>query len=91
MIQRGRVPQHALIQPPLLRVGRDLLGQIEPHRQVMQIDLGVNRPVPAAENIQPVKDRNDGGIEIERDPFAEQIERDDLHIVQVAQCASLAE
>jgi hypothetical protein len=54
----------------------------------MQIDLGVNGPIPAAENIQPVKDRNDGGIEIERDPFAEQIERDHLHIVWIAQCAS---
>jgi hypothetical protein len=58
---------------------------------MMQIDLGVNGPIPAAENIQPVKDRNDGGIEIERNPFAEQIVRDDLHIVRVAQCASPAE
>ena len=52
------------------------------------IDIGVDLPVPAAENFQPVQNRNHRGIEIKGNALAQQIEPDDLHVMQLAQGAA---
>ena len=84
VIERGRVPQHVAIAPALFRIWAYRLAKVHAHRQVMLIDVGVDLPVPAAENFQPVQHRDHRGIEVKGNALAEQIEPDDLHVMRFA-------
>ena len=88
VIERGRMPQHVAIAPALFRIGANRRAKVHPHRQVVLADVGVDFPIAATENFQPLEYRDHGGIEVKSDAFAEQIEPDNLHVMWLPQRAA---
>ena len=85
VIERGRMPQHIAVASALFRIGTDRLTKVHAHGQMVLVDVGVDLPIPAAENFQFVQHRDHRGIKVKGDAFAEQIEPDNLNVMRLVQ------
>jgi hypothetical protein len=56
--------KHSQVKLAMRRIGRDIAAQLEPHLQMMRVDLSVNLPVATIEQVELIEHRDYGRVEV---------------------------